>query len=331
MIIRRFKRLIYLGTCTLLMSAMASCGGHQGSSIDSSRQADTLAIDSVSAINYEGGTIKTRYNVPPKFHRVKAERGSFAEYLQNLPLKSMDTSVHFYDGATKENNIGSAVIDLDLDTVDTQEAIGSIIRLRGEYLYKSGQYDKIRFHLNKNFIADFPHWTKGYRIVKKGNKMSWIKVGKEEDFSYENFRAYLSAVMGYANMQTLEMDLEKIDEEEFGIGTIILSDESPQHAAIVVDMIKMDKDVSVSGWRDMVGVLLAQGDTPAQEIEIIGGNWDEFALFPKHSDFVNYWTTTSYGERFINKQGGTLLTKDKTFRNKKNYHFYDDKISSEEK
>ena len=331
MIIRRFKRLSYLGTSTLLMGAMASCGGHQGSSIDSSRQADTLAIDSVSAINYEGGTIKTRYNVPPKFHRVKAERGSFAEYLQNLPLKSMDTSVHFYDGATKENNIGSAVIDLDLDTVDTQDAIGSIIRLRGEYLYKSGQYDKIRFHLNKNFIADFPHWTKGYRIVKKGNKMSWIKVGKEEDFSYENFRAYLSVIMENANMKTLEMDLKKIDEEEFGIGTIIFSDESPQHAAIVVDMIKMDKDVSVSGWKDMVGVLLAQGGAPAQEIEIIGGNWDEFALFPKHSDFVNYWTTTSYRERFINKQGGTLLTKDKTFRNKKNYHFYDDKISSEEK
>ena len=176
MIIRRFKRLSYLGSCTLLMSAMASCGGHQGSSTDSSRQTDALAIDSVSAINYEGRTIKARYNVPPKFHRVNAEPGSFAEYLQNLPVKPIDAHVHFYDGKRKEENVSSAVIDLDLDTVDSQDAIGSIIRLRGEYLYRSGQYDKLRFHLSKNFIADFPHWTKGYRIVKKGNKMSCIKV-----------------------------------------------------------------------------------------------------------------------------------------------------------
>lgn len=338
------KLLCCIGIFLLFDSVLMGCGGNQSSSTDTISQDDEpVSIDSVAAINSEGNTVKTRYNVPPRFHRVDGEAGSFAEYLQNLPLKPLDYPVHLYNGQEKGEKIveiydgrkvkmkvNTAVIDLELDTVDNQDAVGSIIRLRGEYLYQSGQYDRLRFHLSKRFVADFVKWAKGYRLVKKGNEISWKKDGKEDDYSYENFRAYLSAVMKAADMKTLKLDMEKVSEEGFGIGTVILSDDSPQHAAIVVDMIRM---TGAKGWRTLPALLLAQGGSPSQEIEIIGGNADEFGWFgnPKHNEFYKFWTTTNYGERYINKQGGLLMTGDKDYNNKHLYRFTDDTFTAKKK
>ena len=184
--------------------------------------------------------------------------------------------------------------------------------------------------MSKRFIADFVKWAKGYRFVKMGNEMSWKKDGEEDDYSYENFQAYLSAVMRAADMQTLKLDMEKVSEEEFGVGTVILSDDSPQHAAIVVDMIRM---TGAKGWRTLPAVLLAQGGSPSQEIEIIRGNADEFSWFgnPKHSEFHRFWNTTNYGERYINKQGGLLMTGDKDYNNKHLYRFTDDTFTAKNK
>lgn len=310
-----------------LIFGMVSCGGKKTVSTDSIRIEETDGIEKATAINSEGRTVKTRYNVPPKFYRVETERGSFPEYLQNLSLKPYGYVTHTADGLEKAEKISTSVVDID--STAGYDAVGAIIRLRGEYLFNRGEYAKLAFHLNKTFVCDFITWAKGKRIEKRGNKLRWKREKESNDFSYGNFIDYISTVCTLANKRALESDMRLIPENEFGIGTVIISDDSEQHVMMVVDMIQMDKGISINGWRDMKAVLLVQGGDPSQEIEIIKGDYDEFSLFPRNEGYAHYWNTTNYGERFIDKQGGLLMTGDRSFYNKKLYRFKNDTINLE--
>lgn len=318
---------IFLVSLYVGLGMLSSCTFRHSSGEDSLQEPnDTTEIltdeeEILPPINKEGLTVVSRYNVPPNFHRVEVPEGSFAEFLHNLPLKEVGYVTHLYNGHEKEDKISTSVIDFEIDSMNKFDASGAIVRLIGEYLYKTKQFEKISFHLNNKFICDFERWAKGYRVYEKGKQLNWKMKNKEsgEDYSYTNFQEYLTTVNKYVTSHTLRYDLKSVLEKDFGVGTIIISDDSPQHVAIVVDMIEMDEGISINGYRDMKGVLLAQGGMPAQEIEIIEGNWDEFDFFP--DSFKRFWTTTSYGERFIEKPGGKLLTIDKVFNNKKIYNF----------
>lgn len=268
--------------------------------------------DSISeSIFIHGNTIKTRYNVPKGFHRVDVASGSFAEYLQNLPLKPEGYVTHLYDGSEKKKKVSTSVIDMDIDAVDLQQCADAIIRLRAEYLYKTNQYDKIHFNFTNGFRCDYTKWAQGYRIKVNGNTASWYKA-QEEDYSYETFRKYLLKVFEFAGTVSLANELEDVSPEEFGVGTIIITPGFPGHAAIVVDMILKD-DYRGNPYGKM-GVLLAQSYMPAQEIEILKGNrgW----LDCKDRDFENIWTSTPKGEYPINGSGGRLFTAEFTFYKK---------------
>lgn len=324
------QHFIYLISVTLVLSISAACGHRQNTDdLDSNNKMDSsMTLEQESNSFTPGNTVKTRYELPQGYHRVKTESGSFEEYLQNLPLKPIGYSTHLYDGSLKERQISTSVIDIDVDSLDLQHSADAIIRLRAEYLYKTGQFDKISYTFTNGFQCDYSKWAQGFRVRSDGNRTRWYKADdKTEDYSYPTFREYLRTMFAHSDEGTLAKEMKDAKEDEFGIGTVIFDRKNPRNVAIVVDMLERDTIRHGYGWDNAEVVLLAQGGKPAQEIEIIRGNGDEFNLFKegdkdvterKHSSI---WTTPNKGERSLNRQGGRFFSGDYEFSDKMNKLF----------
>ncbi|MDE6479885.1 MAG: DUF4846 domain-containing protein [Muribaculaceae bacterium] len=319
--------LFYLISVTLAVVICAACSHKQSTdgSDSSSLNIANVNLEKESNSFTPGNTVKTRYELPQGYHRVKTESGSFEEYLQNLPLKPIGYSTHLYDGSLKNRKIATSVIDLDIDSLDLQHSADAIIRLRAEYLYKTGQFDKISYTFTDGFQCDYSKWAQGFRVRSDGNHTRWHKADdKTEDYSYATFREYLRTVFAHTDERTLAKEMKDAKEDEFGIGTVIFDRKNPRNVAIVVDMLERDTIRHGYGLENAEVVLLAQGGKPAQEIEIIRGNGDEFNLFKEgDKDFTerkhsSIWTTPNKGERSLRRQGGRFFSGDYEFSDKIN-------------
>lgn len=216
----------------------------------------------ISIINEDGAVLAERFNLPRGYKRIEAKEGSFAQYLRNLKLKPHGSKVLFYNGNTKENyGVYKAVVDMDIGKKDLQQCADAIMRLRGEYLYGIGQYDKIHFNFTNGFRVDYSKWIEGYRVKISGNNTSYIKKNKKSN-TYNNFRDYMELIFMYAGTLSLSNELEKVELENMEIGDVFIQGGSPGHAVIVVDMAmdsKYDKKI----------FMLAQSYMPAQDIQIL--------------------------------------------------------------
>ena len=230
-------------------------------------------------INENGDTVKDRILAPEGFERVEAEEGSFGEYLRNFPVKPHGSGVLYYDGRTKPLNVHAAVLDMDVGNRDLQQCADSIIRLRAEYLYGKGFYDKIHFKFTNGFNADFSKWIKGYRIKISGNSVSWVRQG-EASSDYASFRKYLDMVFAYAGTLSLSKEMESIPAEEMKPGDVFIYGSAPGHCTIVMDM----AENKISGEKVFI---LAQGYMPAQEMHILKN--------PANGD-ENPWYSLDFGD-----------------------------------
>ncbi len=68
----------------------------------------------------EGKTLRERVLPPKGFTRIEAEKGTFGDYLQNLPLKPHGAPVLYYNGQEKIKNVHCAVIDMEIGDGDLQ-------------------------------------------------------------------------------------------------------------------------------------------------------------------------------------------------------------------
>jgi len=237
-----------------------------------------------------GNTVKTRFKTPDRYTRVSSEKNSFAEYLQNLPLKPEGTKVLNYDGTEKRpDDVYAAVINVDVGDKDLQQCADAVMRLRAEYLFAQGKIEDIEFNFTNGFIAEYSKWRLGYRISVSGNKVSWIKKS-EESTSYNEFRKYLDVVFTYAGTLSLEKELPPIDISEIEIGSVFIKGGSPGHAVIIVDL----AENKTTG--DKV-FLIAQSYMPAQDIQILK-NPDSNSLSPWYSTNIE----------------NTLVTREWTFK-----------------
>src|SRR4030042_5618269 len=100
-----------------------------------------------SLINPDGGTVETRFALPPGFVRITFTEGSFPEYLRNLPLKPHGSDVMLYDGTTKRAKVHEAVLDRDPGKKNIQQCADAVLRIRAEYLYSREAYEAINFNL----------------------------------------------------------------------------------------------------------------------------------------------------------------------------------------
>jgi hypothetical protein len=237
-----------------------------------------------------GSTVKTRIILPEGYVRNTPEKNSFAEYLQNLPLKPEGTKALNYDGSEKQpNDVYVAVVDIDVGDKDLQQCADAVMRLRAEYLFAQQKFDDIKFNFTNGFTAEYSKWREGYRISVNGNKVSWVKKAGELT-SYAEFRKYLDIVFTYAGTLSLEKELKPIDINEIEIGSVFIKGGSPGHAVIVLDL-AVNKSTGEKIF------LLAQSYMPAQDIQILKN---------PNSSKLSPWYTTKFDE--------TLITPEWTFK-----------------
>ncbi|KAB3533463.1 hypothetical protein F8154_10705 [Alkaliphilus pronyensis] len=239
----------------------------------------------------EGQTIETRILPPIGFQRISVVEGSYAEYLRTLPLKPHGSPVVYYNGTEKnKENIYMAVVDMEIGDKNLQQCADAIMRLRGEYLYGIGAYDKIHFDFTNGFKVNYSKWMEGYRIVVEGNKSYWVK-NAEASNTYQDFRRYMDIIFTYAGTISLENELIAVDFNDMEIGDVFIQGGSPGHAVVVVDM-------AVNGSTGEKLFLLAQSYMPAQETQILVNNMDR-DLSPWYS---------------INLEGDTIYTPEWSFK-----------------
>lgn len=231
-------------------------------------------------------TIINRIRAPFGFDRYRHEVGTFAHWLQRLPLKPGNPKVYLYDGSPKWNqNAHCYVVDIETGTKDLQQCADALMRLRAEYLYSNDQQDDIHFKYTNGATVTYSKWKAGYMPVpQSGGKVSWVASSKA-GAGYKKFMFYLIQVYNYAGTHSLDKELDKLDFDEMEPGDIIIEGGFPGHGIIVVDMAKHRE----TGEKLF---MLAQSYMPAQDIQILR-NYNNPKLSPWYSmDEIDYILNT---------------------------------------
>jgi hypothetical protein len=177
--------------------------------------------------------------LPEGFERVAADKGSFAEWLRNLPLKKNKT-VYLYNGNPKGNQSAQfAVIDISVGKKDLQQCADAVMRMRAEYLYAQQRFGEIAFQDNNKTV---------YRLGPLTDR--------------NHFDAYLENVFAHCGSASLEKQLTPL-AQLFSLqpGDVLIKGGAPGHAMMVMDMA-----------RDKTGktiYLLAQSYMPAQDVHVV--------------------------------------------------------------
>lgn len=209
-------------------------------------------------INPQGQTLQTRFKLPAGYTRTPG--GGFGSYLRSISLKKHGADVHYYNGDIKNKNVHAAVLDIEIGDKNLQQCADAVMRLRAEYLYSKGMYDKIHFRFTNGFDATYRKWKDGYRIQLKGGDVSWFKAASAST-DYKSFRRYLDVVFSYAGTLSLSKELKPVAIQDIQPGDVFIKGGSPGHAVMVVDVA-----ANVHGQKIF---MIAQSYMPAQEIEVL--------------------------------------------------------------
>jgi uncharacterized lipoprotein YehR (DUF1307 family) len=177
--------------------------------------------------------------LPSGYKRVTADSGSFAAYLRNTGLKA-ETTVYLYNGQPKQNqNAQYALLNISVGNTDLQQCADAVMRLRAEYLYLQGQFEKIIFRDNDNTAYTF---TTPYTRV--------------------HFNKYLNRVFGMCGSASLSKQLTiQTNFAAIKPGDVLIRGGFPGHAVIVMDVAVNDAGKKI--------YLLAQSYMPAQDIHVL--------------------------------------------------------------
>jgi len=197
------------------------------------------------------------------YERIKYRSNTYQDWLRNLPMKHGENKIRLYDGSFKINqNAHFKIIDIDVGQRNLQQCADAIIRLYSEYLYSQNKYHSITFNFTSGDRARYKSWADGYRPIIKGNNVKWVK-NTGSDFSYQNFRKYLSTVFTYAGSYSLSKELMRVNDiDKIDVGDVFIKGGFPGHAVIVLDL-------AIHKTTNMKIFLLAQSFIPAQEIHIL--------------------------------------------------------------
>lgn len=202
-------------------------------------------------LNPNGNKLSERFLCPENYERIELDSSSFGHYLRHSSLHPSDHKVLLYNGQQKVNQAASCgVIQQDIDPVDLQQCADAVMRLRGEYLFETEQFEKIHF----NFLSD-------------GKPRYFIEYS--QDRSYKSFRKYMKYVFSYANTASLKKELISIQNiKDIQSGDVFIQSGNPYGHAVTV----MDVAIDNSGNKLF---LLSQSYMPAQETHILVNPLDQ--------------------------------------------------------
>src|SRR5471030_2091632 len=79
----------------------------------------------------EPDNVLTRFKTPVGYTQQKVEPNSFAQWLQNLPLKPVGTQTKTYRGDIARTDVyTAAVVDMSVGNQDLQQCADAVMRLR---------------------------------------------------------------------------------------------------------------------------------------------------------------------------------------------------------
>ncbi|PJZ47257.1 DUF4846 domain-containing protein [Leptospira brenneri] len=238
-----------------------------------------FSIFSLPVFNLQAESIVERFSPPSGFQRITHVKTSFANYLQNFPLKPKSSSVSLYDGRIKTNQIHAAVLDFPLLREDLIQCADAVIKLRAEYFYSLKQYDKIQFKISNGMEVPFSKFIAGDRVQVNGNKTKWKKGNFKKGTGREVFEEYLRFIYIYAGTISLKSELRKKQTENLVPGDVWIEAGSPGHVVMVVDQAK--------GKEGQTLFLLAQSYMPSQEMHILKSDspYSPWFEIPNHQWF----------------------------------------------
>ena len=181
---------------------------------------------------------------PWGYERIAGHDAAYSLYLRSLPLKKRGTKVQLFTGGdARFQSLNYAVVDLPLLS-NAEQCADVCMRLRAEYLFNTGQYDKIRF---KNVNGKTMHYGGGA--------------------SRRAFERYMRNVYGVASTFSLsrELDVRRLSDLQPGDVFVYAATDRPGnkygHAMMVVDVAQNN--------RGQKAFLLAEGNTPARDIHVV--------------------------------------------------------------
>ena len=219
-------------------------------------------ISRPSLINTEGTNVSSRILIPNNFKRTVYSEGSFQEYLRNYKLLPSGSKVINYNKEPyfyQKGHVG--VLDISVPENGLQQCADALMRIRAEYLWDTGQKDKIGFNFTSGDHCSWSMYSKGFRPKVNGNNVSFHRTASE-DTSKNNFYRYLNLIFMYSGTQSLFDELDQINSiSELQIGDLLIYPGSPGHVIMIIDEI-----INSNGDKLFI---FAQGNTPAQSVHIL--------------------------------------------------------------
>ncbi len=194
-----------------------------------------------ATINIKPAWSKTIADIAPPdgYETLNYAKGSFAEFLQNLPLKK-DKTVYLFNGDKKPNQTAQyAVINMSVGKENLQQCADAVMRLRAEYWWGRGELNLISFTDNNN---------KSYRLPSNATR--------------SQFNRYLNNVFGMCGSYSLAKALKPVEMKNMQCGDVLIRGGFPGHAVIVVQMAKHK-------FTHKKMYMLAQGFMPAQDVHVL--------------------------------------------------------------
>ena len=179
---------------------------------------------------------------PWGYKRINGDDSAYSEFLRSVSLKGKGSEVMLYTGGiSRFQSLNYAVVDMPLLS-NAEQCADVCMRLRAEYLFKTKQYNRIRFQdVNGNTMA------------YNGGKPRRI------------FEQYLRNLYCVASTFSLSREMKTRRLAEMQPGDVFVYParygQKYGHAVIVVDVA-----INKSGKK---AFLLAEGNTPAREIHIM--------------------------------------------------------------
>lgn len=222
--------------------------------------------------------------VPDGCVRTTCDRLSFGHFLRELPLKSQEAEIRFYNGQAKtDQSARYRVVDLPIGSTDLQQCADVAMRLRADYLLSAGRQEEISFRFTSGDTARWSDWKAGYRSRVDGNQVSWEQTAPE-DSSRSAYQNYLNTVFTYSGSFSLARDMEQVvDAHKVQPGDCFVQGGFPGHVVLVVDMAR-------DTLQDRNYIMLAQGFMPAQDIHIL--------VNPQSSDLTP-WYEVGRGNQLV--------------------------------
>ena len=286
-IIAFFLAALPLFSCNFFSSEQAE--GFLNSGSAPKHKIDSLSLPKAVKYNWlKSGDYQTltalvnQIPLPQGYERQTAASGSFAEWLRFLPLLPKNEKVMLFDGKEKNYQAGAyRVVNIDIGKSDLQQCADAIMRLKSEYHYSRGEFDKIHFNYTSGHKVSFDDWRKGKKPLISGSKVSFSAASGITDNSYSNFQKYFRNIFMYAGTASLEKELKPQKLAELKAGDLFIKGGFPGHAVLVMD-------VAVNKKTGKKIFLLAQSYMPAQSIHILKNL--------KHNTELSPWYPEDFGE-----------------------------------